>query len=227
MSIEVQDLIARLASEVPEFGEIPDATGYQNCIASAVADFSGKLPFQRYTTLDIVAGTASYALPSDFVSIVYLQTWDDQDGVLNTPAGLVPVAPSYTERTYVEGPNLVFSPTPAYSWSGRGLRYIAQHVEADDAYALMTRRDVEIFMPLAVALALGLQANYQARNAVGHRTQAGAETSNEIVDKLRARIKDNERLYQERVADAKRKGVAIRQASYTRTEQALMLAQVT
>ena len=228
MGIEIADLVARLTREVPEFGEIPDSAGYRDCITSAVADYSGKLPFQRYTTFDIVSGTASYALPADFVSIVVLQTWDQTDDVLVTAAGLVPVAPEYTERFFVEGPNLVFVPTPAYAWTDRGLRYNARHVlDSSDTYALMTAGDVEIFMPLAVALALGLQANFQARNAADQRTQAGSVTKDGVVTALRGRIKDSEKLYAERVADARRKGMTMLRAEYTNAEQAIMLGRVT
>jgi hypothetical protein len=212
-------------------GSVPSDDSYTDCITSAVLDFSQKLPLKRHTTFNMVAGTASYALPDDFLSLIWLQTWDSDDNVIITVAGLVPLATSYAEQHYVEGTNLVFVPTPEYAWSNRGLQYSAKHIltgtPAPDTYALMTDTDVEIFMPLAVSLALGLQANKQAQEIPQHSNRAGSEDRTTVVDSLRSRARDNEKLYRDRVADAKRKRATMLRAEYTDAEQARMLASVT
>src|SRR4051812_19286525 len=106
MSITLASLVARLEADVPAVSSVPSADQYSQAVKDAVADLSRRASVTRVSTLTIVAGTASYALPSDFqrlirlaqIGAVYPLTppplgWGDSwpnGGTIITPQGLIP-----------------------------------------------------------------------------------------------------------------------------------------
>ena len=124
-------------------------------------DYSRRRPLQRVVTLSIVSGTADYALPVDFLRLIRLEGLFNQDGVIHSTSGLIPVSAGYEESFTIAGKTLTFHPTPSYSTS-RDLYYAAAHVLDGGEYEDMTEEDAAIVMLRAQAWALNLQARSAA-----------------------------------------------------------------
>lgn len=158
MSVALDDLVARLQADVPARGGSPTEAQYENAIKDAVADYARRRPMTRITTLAITDRTASYDLPNDFLSVIALDSFSHQDGVLHSGAGLVPLSSDWNERYTVNGKSITFTPTPTYTLN-RTLRYAAGHMLDDaDEYPYLTDEDVGILILKAQALALRVQA---------------------------------------------------------------------
>jgi hypothetical protein len=173
MTIALADLAAQLDADVPALNGTPSAAQYAQAVTDAVADLGRRAPLTRVATLSIASGTASYALPADFVRLIRLTSLSSPSGGLMSGAGLVPVGRCATERHTIAGGQITFSPTPAYTLD-RELWYAATYLlDEDDAYADLTDDRAQIAMLRARALALGLQAARAAADAWKH--QAGPE----------------------------------------------------
>lgn len=159
--VNLSDLVARLQANVPAQNSVPSTAQYEQAIKDAVDDFSNRLPMRKRTTLSIVANTASYDLPDDFLRAISLRSLLAQDNVLVTDAGIVPVSDSFQEEYSVSGGQITFYPTPTYT-TDRYLWYAAAYILDDDIYQDMTNAIAGVIMLLAQSLALGLQANAQA-----------------------------------------------------------------
>jgi hypothetical protein len=158
MSVAFGDLVARLQADIPARSSAPTAAQYMQAVEDAVADYSRRRSMTRFATLSIVSGTATYNLPSDFLSLIQLDPFTALEGVIHTAAGLVPTSLNSQEYHTVNGLTITFAPTPQYTMT-RDYRYMAGHVlDGDDAYPYMTYEDAAIVMLKAQALALRLQA---------------------------------------------------------------------
>jgi len=157
-------LISRLQSDVAARNSVPSSAQYEQAVRDAVADFSRRAPMQKVVTINVVSGTASYALPSGFSKMIrFTGALNPQTGVLNTAAGLIPVDASFKEHVMVQGAQLVIYPTPLYTMA-RDLWYAAAYVlDGSSAYADMTDEVAAIVMLKAQALALMLQAHQAAK----------------------------------------------------------------
>lgn len=170
MPILLADLVSRLMADVPAVSGVPTSGQYQQAVIDAVADLSRRASVPRATTLAIVAGTASYALPADFQRLIRLaqiggglafgQSWaapvwmgSGCAGVAVTPAGLVPFNGSYREQITVAGGMLTIYPTPQTS-ADRQLVYAAGDALDSGAYATLTDDRASIALLLAEALCL-------------------------------------------------------------------------
>jgi hypothetical protein len=161
MAVSLAVLKSRLQSAVAARDGVPDDAQYEQAVQDAVADYSSRNPLKKATTLSIVAGTASYSLPADFLKVIALESLTSQDGVIISPAGLIPVSATYREKYYVAGGQITFVPTPQYS-APRPLWYAAAYTLDDDEYPDMTEDVARVVLLKAQSLALGLQANSQA-----------------------------------------------------------------
>lgn len=164
MSVALSTMISRLQSDVAARNGLPSSTQYEQCVKDAVADFSRRAPMQKVATINVVSGTAGYALPDGFSKLLrFTGALNPQTGVLNTAAGLIPVDASFKERVMVQGAQLVIYPTPAYTMA-RDLWYAAAYVlDVTNVYADMTDEAAAIVMLKAQALALMLQAHQAAK----------------------------------------------------------------
>src|SRR5262245_59237861 len=100
MSILLADLVTRLQADVPAQSGVPTTAQYTQAVKDAVGDLSRRASVTRTATLSVVAGTASYALPADFVKFIRLSTIGVAQGnIWNTPVGLVPLS-GQTRETY-------------------------------------------------------------------------------------------------------------------------------
>ena len=178
MSTTLAELVSRLESAVAARDGVPSAEQYEQAVKDAVDDYSDRNSMRKVTTLSIVAGTAEYDLPDDFLRVIRLTAFTAQDGAVVTSAGLVPVGPQFQETFHVAGGKIVFYPTPQYTMA-RDLFYAAGYVlDDDDAYQDLMRDDARIALLKAQAIALGWQVN-AARAAGGWKYQIG----DEMVDK--------------------------------------------
>lgn len=167
MAVSLATLQSRLQAAVPARNSIPAAAQYEQAVKDAVWDFSNRVPLRKLTTVDVVNGTATYNLPSDFLRIIKL---DDvvsrDDDVIVSEGGLIPVSNSYRERYSVAGGQITFYPTPQYTAS-RYLWYGAAYVtDESDVYQDLTEDTARVVLLKAQAIALGFLANAAAGEAV-------------------------------------------------------------
>lgn len=177
MGISLETLVERLMQAVPARDGVPTLVQYRQCIEDAVADLDQRKPNQKVAAMSVVAGTAEYALPSDFVRLIALEPLWAAEGVLVGDSGLIAVDATFTELVTVAGGVLTITPTPSYT-TVRRLHYAAgRTLDADEVYVDLTPGDARLVLLLAQALALEAQANSAA--AAGWRYQIG----DEMVDK--------------------------------------------
>ena len=177
MSMTLAALVAKVTAAVPTRNGAPSADQYEGCVQDAAEDLSARKSHQKVVTLSIVAGTGSYALPSDFLRAIRIEALLATDGVLISDVGLIPVDAAWEELYTYAGQTLTITPTPVYTTSRR-LLYVAGHVlDGAEAYPDMTTQEGALVALKAQALALGLQANAALRE--GWKYQIG----DEMVDK--------------------------------------------
>lgn len=165
MAIALADLVAHLQEDVPARDSTPSADQYERCIKDAVADFSRKTGRIKIATINVVSGTATYTLPSDFVKLIRMESLTTPDGVIISGAGLIPVSATYKERWTVADDQITFYPTPTYSLA-RDFEYQAGWVlDANDQYQEIGEGEVEILIRMAASKALTFQANKAAQQA--------------------------------------------------------------
>lgn len=123
MAVLLDDLVARLMEEVPEVDGTPTDQQYEAAVKDAVADFSRRCGTVKIATLNIIAGTASYELPDDFLTLIALHGLFG-GRVINSANGLIPIPDGFNERYTVRGRTITFTPTPFYTLA-RDYRYKA------------------------------------------------------------------------------------------------------
>jgi hypothetical protein len=126
------------------------------------------VPLVRTALVNIVAGTATYALPADFLRLLEFRVADAFYGVSLTGGGLVPLASDYVYRFNIIGSNLVFDYTPTFN-EVRQLRYAAMHVLTTGAYADMAPTDSDAILLKARADLLRQRAASEAINGWSYR----------------------------------------------------------
>lgn len=195
MALALSELVARLQADVPARDAIPSLEQYERCVRDAVADFSRRAGRVKIATLSIVAGTATYSLPADFVRLIRIESLFQPDGVMHTASGLVPVSQSFSERTTIADGQITFWPTPNYSTT-RYLHYQAGWVlDASNAYQELGEAEAEIAMRLAAAKALFLQANKAAQEAWQYALGDERVSKERLAGELRAQAEATERAY--------------------------------
>lgn len=171
MAVLFDDLVAKLMEEIPDVDGTPSAQQYKAAVKDAVADFSRRCGTVKNATLSIMAGTAVYELPEDFLTLISLRGLYSPQGVINTSTGLIPVGNSIREQYTVRGRTITFSPTPAYSMV-REYRYKAGWVltpgDGDyesDVYADMGDEEASIILIRAKQLCSEKISNAMAGGA--------------------------------------------------------------
>jgi hypothetical protein len=165
MSISLAELAARLEADVPARDSTPDAEQYQRCVKAAVGDLGRKAGRYKISTLSIVANTATYSLPADFLKVIRMESLVHPDNILHTAAGIVPLETGFKERYTVANGQITFYPTPGYTMD-RYLHYQAGWaLDATDVYTEMGEDEAETLLLEAGSQALLLQANYFAQQA--------------------------------------------------------------
>ena len=184
MAVSLSVLVSRLRALVPPRDGVPSDACYVQCVKDAALQLAQDAPRRCTGTVNMVSGTASYALPPDFL---FLLEWPQlaavPDGVLVTAQGLVPLPlDGWREQVTVADGILTISPTPLFD-SVRPFRYAGAHPltgsAGSEVYATLNENAARIALLYACYLALTQQAQAQAGQA--WRYQIG----DEMVDKSR------------------------------------------
>lgn len=198
--ISLNELISRLSSDVPEMDSIPSPEQYQRCVLAAVADYGRRAGRLKIATLSIIANTATYDLPSDFVKAIRMDSLlYPGEGIQLTGAGIVPLASGYKERYTVANGQITFYPTPTYT-TERALHYQAGWtLDSNGAYDELEEEHAEALLLLATSQALEMQANYFARQAWQYTIGDERVSKERLASELRAQAQENQRRYTERL----------------------------
>jgi hypothetical protein len=172
-------LIAELQSEVPAVNSVPTTAQYTQAIKDAAAEFSRRCGLKKNTTLSIVAGTASYALPADFLKLIELDNpYDPEHRVIVTATGIIPfseLAP-FEEEVTIANKTLTIFPTPGYTMV-RYLEYKASWVLSGttgaETFADMGEDEAQIVLLKAKSIAMEKIANAMASSG-GMKYSLGA-----------------------------------------------------
>ena len=156
MSIALTVLVARLQNAVPQRNGAP--ADYSRLVQDAVQQLGQDVPIITTATLAVVAGTATYTLPDDFLFEIELSGPVQSGGVIIGDGGLVPVVAGWEEAHYIEGGSIRFDPAPGYTTT-RTLRYAAGHVLVGGFYPRLSENGARIALMYAQHLALVEQAN--------------------------------------------------------------------
>jgi hypothetical protein len=147
MSVAFEVLQSRLQAEVPATNDLPSEAQYRSAVTSAVADFAGRLGNVKRVTLPVTAGTATYELPPDFLSVIRLEATVYGDVYLPAGGQIVPLSAPLQRETYtVAGRQITFYPTPLATIE-RTLVYKAGHVlDESQTYPDMTDEEAELVL---------------------------------------------------------------------------------
>lgn len=160
MASNLADLALRLERAVPPRNGAP--ADYEALVREAVQQLGQDLPIVTTTTLTIVAGTAGYNLPADFLYVIeFPQPAAYGDVMITNKLIPLPIG-GLSERYYVEGDALRIEPVPAYS-AARLVKYAATHaLDGFGQYPRLSENGARIALLYAQHLALTEQANAQA-----------------------------------------------------------------
>ena len=177
MSILLSDLVDQLEADAPAREGVPSADQYERMVKEAVRDFGRRAGRVKRSTIEVVSGTASYALPADFLKLIRLHSIvAGEDGIIVSSEGLIPVSPHFKERYTILNGEITFYPTPTYTLT-RYYSYKAAWALTEDDYGdyydELTEEESEICLLKAKSAALELQANTAAGD--GWRYQIGDE----------------------------------------------------
>lgn len=207
MGILLSDLVERLAGDVPAEDGVPSNTQYENAIKDAVRDFSERCGLEQIATLNITPGTATYDLPADFLKMISLDGLAGE-GVLHSPAGLIPLPETWHERNIIRNGQITLDPTPSYTIA-RHLHYKAAWIStlvdeeyADQEYETMGEREARIVLLKATSIAMNKLSNAQAGSAIKYSFGAvsedltgGAESTKQTADLVETEYLDACKVY--------------------------------
>lgn len=120
----LSDMVSELQSDVPAVDSVPSTTQYEQACIDAVREFSRRCGVPKLAELNIVSGTATYALASDFQKLIWLEAMVGIDGVVISDTGIIPMSADFTEEHYIQNNQITFKPTPAYTMT-RDYKYKA------------------------------------------------------------------------------------------------------
>lgn len=180
MTILFDEMVNDLIADVPPREGVPSNDQYERMVKEAVRDFGRRAGRVKQSTIDVVAGTAAYALPDDFLKMIRLYGLVGHDGIINTAQGLVPVSEQWRERYTIAAGMITFYPTPTYTLT-RDIRYKAGWALSGEDYGEefsdMTDEESAIVLMKARSMALEMQARAVAGDAWRYRI------GDEMVDK--------------------------------------------
>ena len=159
-------LVTQLLTDVPPRGGVPDAEQLERCVRAAVDAMAALAPIPRVAAIAVVPGTASYALPADFLRLRRFAGLPRQGRVIIGGEGIIPLsaASPTEEQISIAGGMLTIWPTPAYTLT-RELHYDAGYLEVSGAYPTLTDAAGRTVAIKARSEALRLQAGVAAREA--------------------------------------------------------------
>lgn len=156
MSVALSTLTDRLEGSVPPVDDVPTPSQYQDAVTDAVSTFSRRVGNRRQYQINVVSGTAVYALPDDFQKVIKLEPLESGSArygdTLIISGQLYPASQGLYEETHtIAGNTITLYPTPTYT-AVRYLWYKAGFVISGDSnYADM----VDSMIPIIMAKAQG------------------------------------------------------------------------
>jgi hypothetical protein len=161
MTITLAALVATLQEDVPAVSGVPSDAQYERAIKDAVIEFSRRCGLKKTATISVIAGTADYALPDDFLAMIEMESpYDPEHQTIVTSTGIIPfgsVATPFEEELTIRNKTLTIVPTPTYTMD-RFLEYKAGWALVVDSYDL-TDDEAQIVMLKAKALVFDKMAN--------------------------------------------------------------------
>jgi hypothetical protein len=203
MTILFDEMVNDLIADVPPRDGVPSNEQFERMVKEAVRDFGRRTGRIKESTIDVVAGTAMYDLPEDFLRMIVLHGLHGHDGIINTSNGLIAVGHGMRERYTIMAGTITFYPTPVYTLTRRFSYKAGWALSSEDygaVYAELTDEEAEIALLKAKAMALEMQANATAGD--GWRYAIGDES----VDKsgqqsaYKVRLETAEGAYEKAVA---------------------------
>ena len=165
MAKTLDELVIELQGEIPAESGVPSATQYERAIKDAVLDFSRRAGTEKIANLAVVSGTATYDLPADFLSMISLETLWNQDGILISPQGLIPLSANWEERITIRNGVLTITPTPAYTLTRQMSYKAGWALNEAETYEDMGDEEASIILLKAQALAQVKKNNARSGNA--------------------------------------------------------------
>lgn len=172
MSVSLATLKSKLQGYVQQVNSRPTPEQYEDAVKTAVTVFNSKISAVDEATISVVASTATYDLPADFLGIIRLEPIG-YDNTVVQPGGLLVPLSAYAdpERVTIRGLTMTIRPTPTYT-ADRILRYRAGHVLSSGAvYTYMTEDVMNVILVKAKAEALRLLSTDTP--AAGFKYQVG------------------------------------------------------
>jgi hypothetical protein len=191
MAVALLDLISRLAQDVRPIDGVPSGDQVRQAIEDAAMALAESAPIVKTATIAVVGGTASYALPGDFLRMMELAGLARYGNTIVDASGIIPMnaAAPRQERVTAVGGALVLSPVPSYTMP-RVLTYAAGHVlttvDGVEAYADLAATAASVLLLKARALVLSLQASDQARRAWSYQVGDQRVSKEKLSAALRA-----------------------------------------
>jgi hypothetical protein len=168
MTVKKSWLVERLKAAVPCKDGSPSETGYEAAVEAAILAFSQRVPLVRVSSISIVAGTSTYSLPADFLSLLSFDQTTDGNVAL-TSSGIVPLGDQYSDAYNIIGLTLVFEDAPTFNET-RDLRYNARHLaNSSPAYPDLVPLQAEAVIYKATSDLLRQRAGLEAGNAWSYK----------------------------------------------------------
>lgn len=201
MSVSLSALIGRLQGNVPARNNVPSDNQYDQAIRDAVGFFSRDASREKIATISVMSGTATYALPADFMRMIQLVSLSNPTGIFITNAGIIPIG-NQVERYTLAGGNITFYPTPTYTLE-REYRYAAgwalTESGAEQIYQDMTETEAAIVLMKAQAECLGAQLNQASGGVVRYRIGDEEYDKSGGISALQGRIERLEAQYEKAI----------------------------
>lgn len=173
MTKTLADLVSELQEDVPAVDGVPSDAQYERAVKEAVDEFSRRCGVVKNGSIPVVSGSASYALPDDFLELIEIEDpFEHEHGAIVTATGIIPFSEMnpFEEDLSIQNGILTIDPTPSYTMT-RYIEYKAAWVLDDqDAYPL-TEAEARIVLKKAQSLALEKLANANA--AAGFKYSVG------------------------------------------------------
>lgn len=212
MAISLLALVERLERSAAQRDGIP--AEYSQLVKDAVLQLGLDVPIVTSTTINIVAGTAAYTLPADFVQLIELVPLPAIGGTAVTSGGLVPLGVGgWQELFYIEGDTIRFDPVPGYT-AARTLRYMGGYILSNGSFQRLTENGARIALMYGQYLALSEQASAVAGD--GFKFSIGDESYDKSTQSAGIRSAANAALanYQNAVKPMKGYATTYRQNPY-------------
>jgi hypothetical protein len=191
MTTTLADMISQLQEDVPAVSGVPSDAQYERAIKDAVREFSRRCGVCKNGTLDVISGTAAYALPADFLELIEIDNpYEPEHQVMITTTGIIPFSSlnPFEEDYTIQNGSITFFPVPTYTMT-RYIEYKSAWTLVDGSYPL-TEDEAQIVMMKAKQLAFDKLAN--ASIGQGFRYTVG----NMSVDKSGVSDGYSKRLYE-------------------------------